>query len=295
MKSKDKILILGISGMLGNALFRFFSADENYITYGALRSSSQQSYFLPSTHRRIFTNINVENVDALLDVFEKTSPDIVINAVGVIKQLAESECPLVSLPINSVLPHRLAKICSVSGARLIHMSTDCVFSGKQGNYKESDFPDATDLYGRTKLLGEVDYPNAITIRTSIIGTELNSAKSLLGWFLAQEESVKGYRNAIFSGLPTVEIARVIRDYVLPHPELRGVYHLSADPTSKYDLLHYIADAYNKSTEIIPDDEYVIDRSLNSDRFRIAVGFMPKSWSEMVKSMYEFELNNKQDH
>ena len=135
-------------------------------------------------------------------------------------------------------------------ARLIHFSTDCVFSGKKGSYLENDVPDAMDLYGRTKLLGEVDYPHAITLRTSLIGHELNGTRSLVNWFLAQEGSVRGYTKAIFSGLPAVEIARVIEKYVLPHPELHGVYHLSADPISKHDLLSIVKDVYSKQVEIL---------------------------------------------
>jgi len=220
-------------------------------------------------------------------VFSKVQPDVVINAVGLVKQLAAGCDPLRTLPINTLFPHRLARLCSLVGARLVHISTDCVFSGVKGMYTEADTPDASDLYGRSKLLGEVDYPHAVTLRTSMIGHELSGARSLVGWFLSQGAQVKGYRRAIFSGLPTVEIARVIRDYVLPHPELQGVYHLSADPISKYDLLKMVARVYGKSIEIVPDDTLVIDRSLDSSRFRVAAGYVPKSWDEMIVAMHEF--------
>lgn len=173
----------------------------------------------------------------------------------------------------------------MTGARLIHFSTDCVFSGKQGQYKEDDFADAYDLYGRTKYLGEVDYENAITLRTSIIGHELESKRSLVDWFLNQSSEVKGFRKAIFSGLPTIEIARIVREYVIPNPKLRGLYHLSVDPISKYDLLRMVGTIYGKDIAIIPDDELIIDRSLNSDRFRSATGFKPKPWLELVEAMH----------
>ena len=174
------------------------------------------------------------------------------------------------------------------GARLIHMSTDCVFSGSVGMYTESTFPDANDLYGRSKYLGEVDYLNAITLRTSIIGHELSGSKSLVCWFLSQMGSVKGFKKAIFSGLPTIEIAKVIRENVLPNTSLRGTYHLSVDPINKYDLLKLIARQYEKEIDIIPDESYVIDRSLNSERFRLATGFKPKPWPQLIKEMYEFK-------
>jgi dTDP-4-dehydrorhamnose reductase len=195
------------------------------------------------------------------------------------------------IPINSILPHRLANLCELAEARLIHISTDCVFSGEKGGYVEKDFSDAKDLYGRSKYLGEVDYPNSITLRTSIIGHELNSSKSLINWFLSQEGSVKGYKNAIFSGLPTNEMAKVIRDYVIPNPSLKGLYQVSADPISKFDLLQLVSDVYGKIIQIIPDDLVKIDRSLNSEKFCKATGFKPKPWPQLIKEMYEFNLIN----
>jgi dTDP-4-dehydrorhamnose reductase len=229
----------------------------------------------------------MENVDSLTHLFAVVHPDVVINCIGLVKQLAEADDPLIAIPINSLLPHRLARLCELAGARLVHMSTDCVFSGEKGMYTEADAADAKDLYGRSKYLGEVDYPHAITLRTSIIGHELDGARSLIGWFLAQEGSVKGYRRAIFSGLPTVEIARVIRDHVISHPDLHGIYHVSAEPINKFDLLTLVAQTYGKAIDISADDQLVIDRSLDSTRFRQATGFKPKPWPELVRSMREF--------
>jgi dTDP-4-dehydrorhamnose reductase len=154
-------------------------------------------------------------------------------------------------------------------------------------YREQDVSDAQDLYGRSKYLGEADYPNAVTLRTSIIGHELSSANGLVGWFLAQQGSIKGFRRAIFSGLPTVELARVIRDHVIPNPELHGLYHVSAEPISKFDLLKLIAKAYGKTIDIKPDDNLVIDRSLNSSRFFEATGYNSPPWVQLVQSMRDF--------
>lgn len=282
-----KILVLGASGMLGNAVFRLFSECAGYEAFGTIRSDRSKKLFSESLRTKLLSGIDVENIDSLMQVMSDIKPDVVINCIGLVKQLSEADDPLLAIPINSLLPHRLARLCAVAGARFIHMSTDCVFSGSKGMYLDSDYSDAKDLYGRSKFLGEVDYPNAITLRTSIIGHELDGARSLVGWFLAQSGPVKGFRKAIFSGLPTVEIARVIRDYVIPHPELHGLYHVSADPINKLDLLELVAKTYGKSIDIQPDEILVIDRSLDSTRFRQATGFQPKSWPELVQAMHNF--------
>lgn len=283
-----KILVLGVSGMLGNAMFRVLSENAEIEVFGTARSSTVQRYFAPEMSKKIIAGVDVENHDALTHVFAKVKPQVVINCIGLIKQLAVADDPLQALPINAMLPHRLARLCELGGARLVHVSTDCVFSGTKGDYRESDSADATDLYGRSKHLGEVTYPHTITLRTSIIGHELSSSHALLGWFLAQEGQVKGYTKAIFSGLPTVELARVVRELVLPRPELSGLYHVASAPIAKYDLLKLIADVYSKKIEIIPDDALVIDRSLNAERFKDATGYVAPPWPELVKRMFEFK-------
>lgn len=280
------VLIIGAAGMLGSTLFRFFSREKSFKTFGTIRDSAAYKHFTPEQSQRLIAKVDVEGEAGLINAFSTANPDIVINCVGIIKQLPNASDHLESLAINAMLPHRLVKYCNMLGARLIHFSTDCVFSGKTGQYKEDDFPDAYDLYGRTKFLGEVDYENAITLRTSIIGHELTSNKSLLDWFLSQTEEVKGFRRAVFSGLPTIEVARVVMNRVLPNPQLRGLYHLSADPINKYDLLSLIAKTYDKAIKITPDDALVIDRSLNSDRFRSATGFTPKPWDKLVEEMHQ---------
>jgi dTDP-4-dehydrorhamnose reductase len=289
MALKKRITVLGANGMLGNAVLRFFEQDASYDVYGTVRnwSSIDRIKRLAPTANLVF-GVDVENPDSLTRMFADVRPDIVVNCIGIVKQLAESNDPLVAVPINSLLPHRLARLAQLANARLVHLSTDCVFSGRKGNYLEKDEPDAQDLYGRTKFLGEVDYPNAITLRTSIIGHELAGRRSLVDWFLSQSGAVSGYKRAIFSGLPTVEIARIIRDFVIPSPNLCGLYHVSADPISKFDLLQLVAGIYGKKLEITPSDEYVIDRSLNSERFRDATGYQPESWPELVRRMHDFK-------
>lgn len=282
-----KVLVLGASGMLGNAVLRLFAQSSGFQVFGSVRSAGALRFLANNLHTNVIAGVDVENIDNLTRLFADVHPAVVINCVGLVKQLAEADDPLSAIPINALLPHRLARLCEVAGARLVHMSTDCVFSGAKGMYTEADVSDAKDLYGRSKYLGEVDYPHAITLRTSIIGHELNGARSLVGWFFTQVGSVKGFKRAIFSGLPTVEIARLIRDHVIPHPELHGVYHVSAEPINKFDLLTLVANQYGKSIDILPDETFVIDRSLDSTRFRAATGFQPAPWSELVRLMREF--------
>ncbi len=287
MAYRQKILVLGAGGMLGNAVYRTFASSPGFDVVGTVRSSASKITLPDGACGELLVGVDAEQFDSLIATFEKVRPDIVINCIGLVKQLAAANDPLVTLPINAMLPHRLARLSALVGARLIHVSTDCVFTGRKGSYPESAEPDALDLYGRSKLLGEVDYPNAITLRTSIIGTELGSAHGLIGWFLGQTGPVKGFTKAIFSGLPTAVLAQVIRDNVAPNPALCGVWHVSADPIAKFDLLQLVATEYGKDIEIIPDDRLVIDRSLNSIRFREATGWSPPSWGQLITQMRQF--------
>lgn len=281
------VLVLGATGMLGNAMLRYFAATGQHHVAGSARSAAGVRMLAPDLQSRVITGVDVENVDSLARLLAQLRPHVVINCVGLIKQLTEADDPLQAIPINALLPHRLARLCLLAGARLVHISTDCVFAGSRSLYREQDPADAQDLYGRSKHLGEVDYPNAVTLRTSIIGHELAGAHGLVSWFLAQAGAVRGFTRAVFSGLPTVELARVISDHVLPHPELHGLHHVSAAPISKYELLRLIAQTYGKTIEITPDEGLVIDRSLDSSRFRSLTNYNPPGWPELVRSMHAF--------
>ncbi|HEX2613605.1 MAG TPA: SDR family oxidoreductase [Fibrobacteria bacterium] len=282
-----RILVLGATGMLGNAVLRLFAESPGFEVTGTVRAPGSKRLLPGALADRVIAGVDVENQDALVQLFADVRPDVVINCIGLVKQLAAADDPLSALPINALLPHRLARLCGLAGARLVHVSTDCVFAGTKGMYRETDASDAKDLYGRSKYLGEVDYPHAVTLRTSIIGHELGGAHGLVGWFLAQEGSVKGFTKAVFSGLPTVELARVIRDQVIPRPMLRGTYHVSAEPIDKFELLSLVAKEYGKSIEIKPDDQLKIDRSLDSSRFREETGWKPRPWPALVRAMHEF--------
>lgn len=284
---RKKILVLGATGMLGSAILRFFQGQSSFEVIGSARTDSAAGLLPDKLKDCVVTGVDAENIDSLLSYVASTNPDIIINCIGVVKQRLEVNDPLVTVPLNSLLPHRLAKLAKIANARLVHISTDCVFSGTKGGYTEQDTPDASDLYGLSKYIGEVDYPHAVTLRTSIIGHELAGSSSLVNWFLSQNNSVRGFRRAIFSGLPTVEVARVIRDHVIPNPHLRGVYHVSSEPINKFELLKLIAKAYEKKVEIKADDDVVIDRSLDSSRFSNETGFVAPAWPDLIKIMHEF--------
>lgn len=282
-----KVLILGGTGMLGHVLFTQLSLSYDLDVYATARTSSNLDRWFSSEFRqKIRTDVDADNFDTVIRALASIQPDIVINCIGLIKQLPIADDPLSAITINSLLPHRVSLICRTTGARLIHISTDCVFDGMKGYYKEDDPSDAKDLYGRSKFLGEVTYPHCVTLRTSIIGHELKGKLGLIEWFLAQEGKTRGFPRAVYSGFPTVELARIISEYVLPNPDLYGVYQVASEPISKYDLLRLVAKRYGKKIEIEPFDDFVIDRSMNSSVFQKATGYSPPSWTELVDRMYQ---------
>jgi len=279
-----KVLIVGGTGMLGHKLVQ--NLADRFVLYTTIRGCvaevSRYGIFDPA---RTIENIDVVSPNDLDRAIQQIQPDAVVNCVGVVKQVPAAEDVIGTVAINSILPQRLAELSSRHGFRLVLISTDCVFRGDRGNYSEADVPDAVDLYGRSKILGEVDAPNVITIRTSLIGRELASAHGLIEWFLEKKGgTVKGFRNAIFSGFPTVVFADIIRDLLTSWPDLRGIYHVSSDPIDKYSLLCLANKLLNAGITINPDDGLVIDRSLDSTRFRRATGFAPPSWNEMMERM-----------
>lgn len=281
-------MVFGASGMLGSSMMRVLSEGDLHSVVGVARSQDAIRSLPENLRKKIKTGIDAENIDKWITLLHEHKPDTIINCIGLVKQLSDVDNPLVALPINSLFPHRLFHAAQLVGARVIHFSTDCVFSGNRGMYVESDPSDVQDMYGISKKLGELEYENSITLRTSIIGHELRGNRSLVDWFLSQSGSIRGYSRAIFSGLPTVVLAKIVRDIVIPQKHLCGIYHVSADPISKYDLLKIIADIYGKKTIIVEDDSIVLDRSLDSSRFREQTGFIPMGWVELVKTMHNFQ-------
>jgi dTDP-4-dehydrorhamnose reductase len=290
----SKILVLSTSGMLGHTLFLRLSERNDLDVFSTVRDQSLlPRWFAPERLKKIRSNVHADRFETVKRTLDEIKPDVVINCIGIIKQLPISKDPITSITINALFPHRLAQACQTVGARMIHISTDCVFSGRKGNYKETDIPDANDLYGRTKLLGEVEYSHCVTLRTSIIGHELKGKYGLIEWFLSQEGKVRGFTRAIYSGLPTVEMAKIIAEYVLPYGDLHGLYHVSSEPISKYDMLKIVAEKYGKKIEIEPASDIVIDRSLDSKRFRDATGYKPPTWPDLINAMYrDFKDSSK---
>jgi dTDP-4-dehydrorhamnose reductase len=230
---------------------------------------------------RLHAGVDAARFDQVTETIRLVQPDVLVNCVGVVKQSPVAQDPASSLELNSLLPHRLARACLASRCRLIHISTDCVFSGAKGSYSETDLPDPVDFYGHSKLLGEVTGPGCLTLRTSFVGRELRDGRGLLEWFLAQQGRIRGYTRAVFSGLTTTELSRVIHQRVLPRGDLHGIYHVAAAAISKYDLLLLAREAFGKTIEIDRDTEFVCDRSLNGARFAEATGYQSPDWPEMI--------------
>lgn len=270
--------------MLGHKLWQELGSRME--TFGTVRGAPEDyarfGIFEPNA---LIPNVDVTLPGDVARAFDAARPDVVFNAVGVVKQLPGAEDPIVGIGVNAMLPHRLAALCGTRGARLIHLSTDCVFSGSRGCYTEADPSDATDLYGRSKLLGEVSAPHALTVRTSMIGRELSTRHGLVEWFLSQRGGrVKGFRRAVFSGFTTNELAKILAHIAETQRTLSGLWHVSADPINKYDLLNLVNDAFATKVDIAPDDSFNCDRSLDSTRFREATGYVPPAWPELIRQM-----------
>jgi len=278
-----RLLILGGDGMLGHRLLAAYAPNhEVRVTLRCDRDVYRQ--FGLFDDRNSFFGVDVRSQERLTEVFAEFSPQAVINAVGIVKQRPLAVEAIPSIEINALLPHRLSVLCRVAGARLIHLSTDCVFSGRKGMYAESDSSDAEDLYGRTKYLGEVHDSNCLTLRTSIIGPELSRRKSLFEWFMAQNGTVKGYSRAIYNGFTTSEMSRIIEGMLLNHPGAHGVYQVSSEPIDKCTLLELIKAKTGKQIEIVPDESFVCDRTLDSTRFRKTFAYAPPTWETMISEL-----------
>lgn len=291
MGDVKKVLVLGASGLLGSAVFRVLSEQCTLEVYGTIRSVDMRTYFSKALNEKLIAVKDLEDLAELSSLLAKIMPDVVINCVALSKSVAQEPMKLYS--VFASLPQRLWFLCRQFGIRMIQISSDGVFSGARGAYIETDIPDATEPYGMAKLLGEVDAVGAITLRASVIGHELCSSYGLLEWFLSQRDECRAYTKAIFSGFPSVVLAQIIRDEVIPRQELSGVYHVASKPISKFELLRMIADRYGVFTKLIPDDSVVVDRSLVSDRFRRQTGYIAPTWSQLIDVMYSCRFGLKE--
>jgi dTDP-4-dehydrorhamnose reductase len=278
-----RILILGGDGMLGHQLLKHLQPRHD-VKVTLRQDFGAYALFNMFSRENVYDAIDIRSLERLIEVMADFRPEAVINAVGIVKQRPDAKESIPSLEINALLPHRLAILCKGMGVRLIHLSTDCIFSGKKGNYLESDPSDAEDLYGKTKYLGEVHEVNSLTLRTSIIGRELFRHTSLLDWFLVQTGTVKGFINAIYTGFTTLEMSRIIEKMLLEYPDASGVYQVSSDPINKYGLLLLIREKLGLNIEIIPDEVFCCDRSLDSSRFRAEFNYTPPTWPAMIEEL-----------
>lgn len=282
-----KILVLGAAGMLGHKMFQTLRGRFPAV-YGLMRSGRTDAT-LGRVELLRDANI-IEHVDALdyralAAVLEELRPDVTVNCIAVIKQRAAAQDAIQSIALNALLPHRLAATCAAWGGRLIHFSTDCVFTGERGDYTEDDISNAEDLYGRTKHLGEVVAENALTLRTSIIGRELINFTSLLEWLLSHNRgTVKGYRRAIYSGITNNHLSGLVGDLIERQPQLSGLYQVAAEKISKYELLRLLRDAYRLDIEVLPDGTFHCDRSFSGEKFARATGYRCPSWPELVAEL-----------
>jgi dTDP-4-dehydrorhamnose reductase len=276
--------VFGANGMLGHKVLQEF--NRRFDTWGTIRASIGPWEHLPFFQSdKIVEDVEVTSHGKIIDALDLVQPKVVVNCIGIVKKLEEGESPVSAITVNALFPHWLAELCRERGIRLIHISTDCVFSGKVGDYAENALPDPYDLYGRTKLLGEVTEQNCLTLRTSIIGRELKRTVGLLEWFLSQNgKTIQGYKYAIFSGFTTSELASILAHIVANYTDLYGLYHLSAEPISKYDLLYMIREALSLEITINEYTGFLVNRSLNSERIREILEYQPPSWQEMIKGL-----------
>lgn len=279
------ILILGVSGLIGSNIFKAIFDDPELNVFGACRSSNIKIFFKAHQRFNIYEKIDVLQLEDVRLLLNKVRPDVIINCVGVTKHLPGALDPLVLIPINSLWPHQLALLADEFSSKLIQISTDCVFSGDKGGYTESDCPDAIDFYGKSKIFGEINHGHHLTLRISTIGHELQSCYGLLDWFLSQSKECYGYSNAFFSGLPSTYFGLILREFIIPREDLKGLYHIASKRIDKFSLLHLIALEYGKNIKIIGDGGVRVDRSLNGDRFSKETGFIVPEWPQLIKGMH----------
>jgi dTDP-4-dehydrorhamnose reductase len=279
-----RILILGGTGMLGHQLWKYFSGRFPD-TYTTIRQSSN-SFVTDElfNSRRVINSVDVTDFLELTGAMKCVRPDFILNCIGVTKRREEANEAIHAITLNALLPHKLVEWGKNNSAKIINFSTDCVFDGEHGNYTEKSPTNATDLYGKTKALGEIKDNNALTLRSSFIGTELGEGTELLEWFLSQTGIVKGFKNAIYSGLTTLELSRIIENIVVRHPGANGIYNISSDPISKFDLLMLIRDKIRLDIDVIPDETFRCDRSLDSTKFREEFNYTPPNWEAMIEEL-----------
>jgi dTDP-4-dehydrorhamnose reductase len=278
-----RVMVVGATGTLGHRLC--LEWGDRFECFGTVREPLAEPVGELLAATTLIAGVTADAPESLRPALEQAKPEVVVNCVGAVKQAEAGRQAIPAIRINSLFPHQLAALCREHSARMVHISTDCVFSGSRGDYSEDDVPDATDIYGRSKLLGEVAGTGVLTLRTSLIGRELRGALGLLEWLISNRGgTVRGFSRAVFSGFTTKALAAEIAHLIEGHPELNGVWHLAAQRIDKLTLLTMLDDALQLGIEIVPDEDVAIDRSLDSGRLCSVTGRQPRGWDEMVDEL-----------
>jgi len=290
-----RVLVLGVNGLIGHTMYRKLK-QEGFEVFGTMRRAKiefMQYDFLQAD--TIIDGLDVQEISNVSEVILQIQPSVVVNCIGITRRKDEISNSIQAIKINALLPHQIAKICQDMSIRMIHLSTDCVFSGDFGLYTEDSIPDASDMYGRTKAMGEVlDNPNCLTLRSSFLGTEISDRTELLEWLLSQKgRTIKGYTKAIYSGVSTVYLSSVITEILRHYPQLSGLYQIAPDtPISKYDLLCIAKNAFNIDVEIVENDSFVSDKSLSGARLKKVMNYRVPSWHDMLQELAEWDLDKR---
>jgi dTDP-4-dehydrorhamnose reductase len=283
-----RVLVLGATGMLGHKITEVLSTEPEIDLHATVRGAEAPKHGREATVT-YHTGVHVSSSTApLIAILARLAPDVVVNAIGAIKQKNLSDSVDETFFLNGTLPHALALLNPNRAGRVIHFSTDCVFVGDRGNYTEADTPDAEDLYGRSKACGEMHYGRHLTIRTSIVGFELTGHLGLLGWLFRQApgSSIRGYANAIFSGLPTVSLSRTVRDVIVGGKEINGLFHVASEPITKYDLLRRVSVRFSLGHQFTADETVKINRSLNDTAFRTRTETNTPNWDDLIEELHQ---------
>ena len=274
-----KILILGGDGMIGHKMVQVLGAQNHEIVI-SVREKRDLSLKSFSSKSKVFFNDFIK--DNALNFLDKVNPDVIINAIGVTIRRGVNDHVSNSIYINSYFPHQLANWAGIHNKRLIHFSTDCVFSGSEGSYSEDTNPNALDYYGKTKGLGEVFSKNAITLRSSMIGPELFNKTELFEWVINnKEKEINGFSRVIYSGVTTVYMARLVADLIENHKDLSGIYNIASNPISKFELLHLINDNFDLGLVINKDQSIISNKTLDSSKIDNELGIKSSNWNELI--------------
>jgi len=287
-----KIIILGANGMIGYGLFDYLSKYHDVI--GTLRRDKNFYKNITQLYEKnIIYGVDVKNISEIKNILISHRPDILVNATGIVKQITGQVSEADIIELNALVPHKLCQLTRSESIKLIQFSTDCVFSGKKGNYSEDDTPDPIDFYGLSKYMGEVNQKGVLTLRTSTIGLELTGSHGLIEWFLKQTGGIDGYMNAIYTGITINELAKFVNFLITKHRDIDGLWQVAGTQINKFALLSILgAKLQRKDIQILPNKEYVCDRSLVNTKIVMKTDYKFPDWEIMLEHLAQ-EINNRE--